>query len=118
MSKVSDRIGGISANEYRSIHRWLKVRYGVADHCDNIACQDKSLTFYWAKKRGKPYARDVDNFLQLCFGCHEQYDREEKDELVRFQVWVTPAQTATIRKLAENRQITDSQVIRELIDTM
>jgi len=124
MNKVRDKLGGISPSEYRSIHRWLKTRYGIANRCDNITCPGKALHFHWAKKRGLPYARNVDNFLQLCFDCHEQYDREEKQELVRLVAWVTPEQKGQVKTLSELRskkcetKITESNIIRSLIDSL
>lgn len=59
---------------YFSVHDWMVKRYGVAKLCENPSCPYKSKRFVWAKRHGMEYERKRENFIQLCYKCHFQYD--------------------------------------------
>jgi len=62
------------SSEYRTIHQWLAKKYSKADKCTCTTCTKKSKTFEWALKKGCEYAKNKDNFIQMCKSCHAKYD--------------------------------------------
>lgn len=67
------------SNEYVSIHQWLRYHYGKASECTNPDCKHTSpKRFEWALRKGKRYARKVENFIPLCASCHRKYDFNEQ----------------------------------------
>ncbi len=69
----------ISRKEYKSIHGWLKYRYGKAKSCANPECSKENNVFQWAKIRGLNYERLRSNFVNLCQKCHTLYDLSKID---------------------------------------
>lgn len=59
---------------YWAVHNWLKYNFGKADKCEMESCKKISKNFEWAKKIGKEYIKDRNNFLKLCRSCHRKYD--------------------------------------------
>lgn len=64
--------------QYDAVHHWIKRHYGKASKCESNTCEGKSSKFEWALRKGYSYARDRDNFVQLCTCCHRKYDFSEK----------------------------------------
>ncbi len=60
---------------------WVKSRYGKASHCENAGCLKKSITFQWAKRKGRPYGYNRESFVQLCTKCHANYDMTDERRL-------------------------------------
>lgn len=66
---------------YAAAHSWIKKYNGNAKKCENreynvlyFSCSNKSNNFQWAKKKGRRYSRDIDDYYQLCVSCHSKYD--------------------------------------------
>lgn len=59
---------------YDNVHNWIKSRYGKADMCQNILCNNKSKKYHWALKEGCSYEKNVNSFIKLCVSCHKKYD--------------------------------------------
>jgi hypothetical protein len=58
-------------------------------------CEGKSIWFDWAKKEGKKYERNRDNFLRLCRSCHRRYDlTPEKRKKAIKNLWWKSSPTA------------------------
>jgi len=57
---------------WNKVHLWIKSRYGKADKC--VFCNKKSKKYEWSLKKGKKYAKDINNFQKLCVACHRNYD--------------------------------------------
>src|SRR3990167_1971568 len=55
--------------KYSAIHKWLKLKLGKANKCENKKCLKKSKTFDRALIKGKKYKRNEKNFWQLCRSC-------------------------------------------------
>ncbi len=60
--------------EYVSIHMWLYKNHGPASKCEH--CSKDASCFHWARRENFGYARDVNNFIQLCVSCHRKYDAD------------------------------------------
>ena len=60
---------------YGATHDWLRDKFGNAKKCENANCLLKSHTFQWAKKTGREYTRNPDDYYQLCVSCHRLYDK-------------------------------------------
>lgn len=69
---VGDKVG------YDGIHSWMLSNYGKANKCESLKCKNDSKGFVWAKLRDKEYERKRENFKQLCYKCHFQYDFNEE----------------------------------------
>src|SRR3990167_3781949 len=64
---------------YVGLHEWLYSNFGKASRCENPACVYprkgakkmllKPWRYEWALRRGKPYKRDREHFIQLCIAC-------------------------------------------------
>lgn len=80
---------------YRTIHNWVIRHYGKASKCENSECSHKSKKFEWALKKGFPYDKCRDNFMQLCVSCHRKYDYSEKS---RFAIKIVFAAGRQFRK--------------------
>ena len=65
-----DRVG------YKGIHCWLNKKFGRAQKCGNIECDNTSNWFEWCLKKGKKYERKRENFINLCRKCHKKYDKK------------------------------------------
>ena len=67
----------IDKKEYHRIHNWLSYHYGKASYC--CQCNNKKCKRYqYALIKGKEYAKNIDNYIQLCVSCHKKYDFSEK----------------------------------------
>lgn len=60
---------------YHTVHAWIRRKYGRADKCESPTCSGKSKRFTYAKKKGKRYSKNRDNYIMLCYSCHIKYDR-------------------------------------------
>lgn len=74
---------------YRSIHEWLRRHFGKPIKCENLNCiyprkdnkgrlMRQPTRYKWAKKEGREYTRDRNDYLQLCPSCHRKYDLPEQ----------------------------------------
>lgn len=77
---------------YHGIHKWLKAKFGKADHCEDKDCPKTSRIFHWALKRNCNYERKRENFIQLCIRCHRRYDwtEEKRIALQKYKGLSTP----------------------------
>jgi hypothetical protein len=67
----------IDKKEYHRIHNWLRYHHGKASYCCH--CNTKNCKRYeFALIKGKEYARDINNYIQLCSACHKAYDFKEE----------------------------------------
>ena len=71
---VRGRSSEIGQGAYSSIHHWIRKNYGSASHCEATDCTKKSLRFQYALKRDCQYAKNRENYMQLCSSCHAKYD--------------------------------------------
>lgn len=95
----------VSASEYTLIHMWLKQQFGRANKCELCGRTEvpvgKAVYFHWAKLKGKPYARERNNFWMLCFKCHKRYDvTEEYREYCRQRMLGTQRSEETKRRMS------------------
>ena len=68
--------------EYFRIHNWLNYNHGKAIKCENEKCTSVNpKRFEWALLKGKDYAKDRNNYIQLCPSCHRKYDFTEDQRL-------------------------------------
>lgn len=62
---------------YRVKHRWIVLRKGKADHCENCNLKKipkgKKRYFQWANISRK-YLRDTSDYISLCIKCHKHFD--------------------------------------------
>lgn len=65
---------------YKSVHKWLRIHYGRADHCSN--CETPSKSFEWANLSGE-YLRNINDYIQLCTSCHRKMDYTEQQRINR-----------------------------------
>lgn len=63
------------SNQYVNIHIWITLHYGKASKC-NLCDGSTAKRFEWALKRGCAYAKDINNFFELCPSCHRKYDMD------------------------------------------
>jgi hypothetical protein len=78
---------GIPEKDYNVIHSWLSKKYGKANKCENELCDNKSLNYQWALKKGFQYKKDRECFIMLCISCHKKYDwKEEYSERLRNRI--------------------------------
>lgn len=62
---------------YDSIHGWLRRNFTKSHICSS--CKTTSANKYdWALKKGCEYAKDINNFIELCRSCHLEYDYTEQ----------------------------------------
>ncbi len=59
---------------YSGLHKWIRKRFGRADHCESRNCPKTCFRFEWALKKGRRYSRDIKDYKQLCSSCHKRYD--------------------------------------------
>lgn len=71
--KTSTAVKMPSGYSYGAIHRWLIKNYGKATYCQNKRCDNKSKVYEWANI-SKEYQKDINDYLQLCKGCHVRLD--------------------------------------------
>ena len=71
----------ITKSEYQSIHSWIRYRYGKASKCEDATCTGKSKNYAWALRKGFDYARNKENFMELCYSCHGRMDCTEEKRL-------------------------------------
>ena len=62
---------------YTQVHTWLAKKYGRAVCCVSPVCPEVSKTYHWAKRHGRKYERNIENFMQLCAPCHQLYDNKK-----------------------------------------
>lgn len=67
--------------KYQARHIRLRKKYGRAKICENreskvlkFNCKGISKIFQWAKKKGRKYTLNRNDYYQLCAGCHVVYD--------------------------------------------
>lgn len=58
------------AVSYRVLHRWVERHKTKTGSCS--ACEEETAT-QWASLTHE-YKRDLDEFVELCAGCHGEYD--------------------------------------------
>ena len=56
---------------YSAIHQWLKRKLGKPTHCK--FCDKTAGRFEWANI-SKEYKRDLNDYMPLCYKCHDLYD--------------------------------------------
>lgn len=63
---------GLTSAEYAKIHKWLlDVRHkGACEHCGTQRSVQNAL------KEGCRYEMNVSNYISLCTGCHQSYDKK------------------------------------------
>lgn len=61
---------------YTGLHTWINKEYGKALVCEQC---ESTKNVDWAKRKGKEYSRDRENWLQLCRSCHHRYDGRIKN---------------------------------------
>ena len=73
-------------SEYEILHTWIRKNYGSANKC--TFCNDVNAKRYeWALIHGFEYAKDINNFMQLCNSCHQKYDTtDEKRQKVSLRM--------------------------------
>jgi len=69
----------VGSGKYMYIHKWLREKYGKANHCEH--CNKIKKRYVWALKKGFEYGKDVNNFIQLCDSCHRRYDITDEARL-------------------------------------
>jgi len=57
---------------YSTLHKWVRKKLGKARLC--VICGRKHGIFHWANKDHK-YRRILDDWIQLCHLCHNEYDK-------------------------------------------
>jgi hypothetical protein len=67
---------GILVREYSAIHQWITKRYGKATKCDH--CHIVGSKYEWALRKGLPYKKEINHFVQLCVSCHKKYDETDQ----------------------------------------
>lgn len=74
-NKVPWNKGVYTSNSYSTIHKWLSTHQKKKGYCQY--CRRKTRTT-WANVTGI-YERDMENFMELCYHCHNLYDRGKID---------------------------------------
>lgn len=64
----------VTYSEYKSVHFWLRKKYGKATFCEAENCAGKSKVFQWAKLPEVSYEKKRENFIRLCSKCHANMD--------------------------------------------
>lgn len=59
---------------YHDIHKWLIKTFGKANRCEFKTCKGVSKSYAYALIHGKQYEFNRDNFMMLCYSCHNSYD--------------------------------------------
>ena len=130
----------MTAREYRrahnAIHQWLRNHHGSASRCDNKRCAKKSKVYEWALRKGKPHAKDIKNYRQLCRDCHKAYDLGSKRPEIRIDhigsrpgpaaapglikcgARITRKHVSIIRRAAKRLKISEAEVVRRAIEAM
>lgn len=72
----------IQSVTYRTIHNWVIRHYGKASKCESNTCKGKSMKYEWALKKGYSYAKEIENFIQLCASCHRKYDASDHGKTI------------------------------------
>ena len=68
---------------YMAKHHWIDRHFGQPRKCENLVCSYKKRKKYeWALLKGKKYAHKRENYVRLCSGCHKQYDRYHKKQII------------------------------------
>lgn len=58
--------------EYRTLHRRIQTKLGRPLRCDNCGSTDKTR-YAWANISGE-YSEDLDDWVRLCYSCHQLID--------------------------------------------
>lgn len=67
---------------YRNVHIFLNKYFGKVTFCENALYDlfpfrcGLSKSFDWAKKIGKEYTKNRDDYYKLCRACHAKYDKK------------------------------------------
>jgi hypothetical protein len=85
------------SNSYIAIHLWLWKTYAKNGVCE--FCSETTKTEF-ALCKGKEYARNRENFLELCVPCHRRYDYTEdtRKRLIEMRSRITPESHIRRRK--------------------
>jgi hypothetical protein len=80
---------------YQSKHQYLKRNFGSPKQCEFCGIEGKKesggrWSINWAKKHGREYTHNREDYLELCRVCHGKYD-------------LTDDKTARLRYLANNQ---------------
>jgi len=59
---------------YDVLHNWLNYHYKKTGLCSFCKLEKRTV---WALIQGKKYERTIDNFIELCYGCHRVYDNTD-----------------------------------------
>lgn len=68
---------------YHALHGWITRNYGKASRCENInsklgfPCKKISKNYDWAFINKEGYARDRNQYMELCHSCHMKYDKNK-----------------------------------------
>ena len=60
---------------YGALHSWIERRKGKPKVCEHCGATCKERRLCWANK-DHTYKRILDDFISLCYHCHEKYDQE------------------------------------------
>lgn len=68
---------------YHSKHQYLKRNFGNPQKCEQCSIKGKKekggrWNIHWAKKKGKSYTHNREDYLELCRSCHSKYDLTKK----------------------------------------
>lgn len=63
-----------NTNDYRNLHYQINVKFGKANKCENLGCENRSKVFDWALKKGLKYSLNRNDYQMLCRACHATQD--------------------------------------------
>ena len=66
--------------KYRNVHKAIKDKMGKASTCENVACAENGVKkYHWAKKKGREYTSNPNDYMSLCVKCHSIYDNTNRE---------------------------------------
>lgn len=76
--KMKPIMGGLTKVEYNVIHNYLRYHHGNATKCEVCGrSRAEGRRIEWAKREGREYTRNIEDYWQLCVSCHRKYDYGE-----------------------------------------
>lgn len=69
---------------YRGLHRWITLKKGKANHCENCDSNKKRM-YHWANISGL-YKRELEDWIQLCVPCHKRLDKTKERAALLFLI--------------------------------